>query len=864
MVGKLTRLPAETQAALQLLACLGNVAEITMLAIVLGKSNEEVHADLWDAVRLELVEHVESSYKFIHDRVHEAAYSLIPERLRAEAHLRIGRLLAAHTPAEKREEAIFEIVNQLNRGAALITARGEREQLAELNLRAGQRAKAATAYASALTYLTAGAALLPDDLWERRHALSFALALHRGECEFLTGALAEAEQRLAALSTRATDTVERATVACLRLDLYTTLDQSSRAIAVGLDCLRHQGIEWSPHPTEEEVLREYERVWSQLGSRTIEALIELPLMRDPASLATMDVLTKLKPPAIYTDANLFALVTCHMVNLSLERGNCDASCGAYVWLSTVAGPRFGDYRATVYRFGELGYDLVEQRGLTRFQARTYMDFGIAVVPWIRHVRAGRDLVRRAFEAANKNGDLTYAAYCGNQMNTNFLAVGDPLAEAEREAKHGLAFAQKARIGLVIDLIASQLGLIRTLRGLTPTFGSFDDEQFEERGIEHRFSENPDLAIAECWYWIRKLQARFFAGDYASAIEASSTAGRLLWTSPSSFETAEYHFYGALSQAAACDSAAAGERQQHLDAVAAGQKQLQLWAANCPDNFENRAALVGAEIARIDGRDGDAMRLYEQAIRSARANGFIHNEALAYELAARFYAARGFETNSQAHLRNARHCYLRWGAEGKVRQLDQLYPHLRQDERAPGPAGTIGAPVEHLDLATVMKVSQAVSGEIVLEKLLDTLMRTAIEQAGAERGLLILPRGAEQRIEAEATTSGDTVVVRLCDEAVAGTALPESVLHYVLRTREGVILDDAAAENAFCCRSLHPAACRPLHSLPAVAEPGQAHRRALPGKQPGAPRLRAGPDRGAETARLAGGGLAGKYPSVPRS
>src|SRR5271163_3900248 len=168
-----------------------------------------------------------------------------------------------------------------------------------------------------------------------------------------------------------------------------------------------------------------------------------------------------------------------------------------------------------------------------------MDFGIGVVPWIRHVRAGRDLVRCAFEAANKNGDLTYATYCGNQMNTNFLAAGDPLAEAEREAEHGLAFAQKARIGLVIDEIASQLGLIRTLRGLTPTFGSFDDGQFEERGIEHRFSENPDLALAECWYWIRKLQARFFAGDYASAIAASSRAGRLLWTSPSSFETAEY-------------------------------------------------------------------------------------------------------------------------------------------------------------------------------------------------------------------------------------------------------------------------------------------------------------------------------------
>jgi len=189
MVEKLTRLPLETQAALQQLACLGNVAEITMLSIVLGKSNEEVRSDLWDAVRLELVEHLEGSYKFIHDRVQEAAYSLIPERSHAEAHLRIGRLLAAHTPEEKREEAIFEIVNQFNRGAALITLRDEREQLAELNLLAGRRAKATTAYASALTYLAAGAALLPNDSWERRQELSFALELHRAECEFLTGAL---------------------------------------------------------------------------------------------------------------------------------------------------------------------------------------------------------------------------------------------------------------------------------------------------------------------------------------------------------------------------------------------------------------------------------------------------------------------------------------------------------------------------------------------------------------------------------------------------------------------------------------------------------------------------------------------------
>jgi PAS domain S-box-containing protein len=794
MVGKLTRLPAETQVALQQLACLGNVAEIEILSIVLGKSNEDVRSDLWDAVHLELVEHLERSYKFIHDRVQEAAYSLIPERSRAEAHLRIGRLLAARTPAEKREEAIFEIVNQLNCGAALITSPDEREQLAELNLLAGRRAKATTAYASALTYLTAGAALLPEDSWERRHELTFALELHRAECEFLTGALAEAEQRLAALSTRAANTVERATVTCLRIDLYTILDQS-RAIAVGLDYLRHLGIDWSPHPTNEEARREYERIWSQLGSRTIEALIELPLMSDPDSLATMDVLIKLAPPTFYTDTNLLALVACRAVNLSLEGGNCDASCSAYVWLSMVAGERFGDYRTAVYRFGQLGYDLVEGRGLTRFQARTYMDFGYGVVPWTRHVRAGRDLLRRAFEAANMIGDLTYAAYCGDQLITCFLAAGDPLANAEREVEHGLAFAQKARFGSVVDTIATQRGLIRTLRGLTPTFGSFDDEQFDENRIERRFSENPGMAFVEFWYWIRKLQARFFAGGYASAIEASSRAQRLLWASVSYFETAEYHFYGALSRAASCDTAAAGERQQHLDAVAAHHKQLQLWAANCPENFENRAALVGAEIARIEGRDRDAMGLYEQAIGSARANGFIHNEALANELASRFYAARGFERIARVYLQDARYGYLRWGADGKVRQLDRLHPHLVAAE-GQRPTATIGSPVQQLDVAAVVKASQAVSSEIVLSKLIERLMTIALENAGADRGLLILPAEDDHLIQAEANAAGDQIEVVLAQKLITGTTCPESLVRYVIRTQENVILDDASRPNLF--------------------------------------------------------------------
>jgi PAS domain S-box-containing protein len=795
MVGKLNRLPVETQRTLQEFACLGNNAEISTLSIVHETSEQEVYTDLWEAVRLEFIVRLDGSYKFVHDRVQEAAYSLIPEELRAEAHLRIGRLLTAHTPPEKREEEIFEIVNQINRGAALINSQDERERLAELNLVAGKRAKASTAYASALNYLIAGAALLADDSWERRHEFIFPLELNRAECEFLTGELAAAEERLTLLSSRAANTVELATVACVRVDLYTTLGQSDRAVAVCLDYLRKMGVEWSPHPTEEEGRREYERIWSRLGSRAVEELIELPLMSDPASLATLDVLAKVLAAALYTDANLLYLAICRMVNLSLERGNSDGSCFAYVWLGMIAGPHFGNYNAG-FRFGRLGYELVEKRGLKRFRARTYSCFGCDVMPWRKHFRACRDLLRRAFEAANETGDLTFAAYSCYHLNTNLLAAGDPLAEVQREAENGLEFAKKARFGLVIDVITGQLGLIRTLRGLTPKFGSFDDEQFDEVQFERHLASDPVLVLPECWYWIRKLQARFFVGDYGSAVAASLRAQRLLWVAASLFETMEYHFYGALSHAACCDSAFPDRHRQHFEALSAHHRQLEIWAENCPENFENRAALVSAEIARIEGRQINAENLYEQAIRSAQANGFVHNEGLANELAGRFYMARGFERIAHTYLRDARYCYVRWEAVGKVRHLDELYPQLREEEPVPGPTSTIGTPVEHLDLATVIKVSQAVSGEIVLEKLIDTLMRTAVEHAGAERSLLLLPRGVEQRIEAEATTSGETIIVRLGEASVAQAAVPESIVHYVVRTQESVILDDASAQPPF--------------------------------------------------------------------
>jgi len=791
MVGKLHRLPIETQKTLQELACLGNSAEVATLSIAHGTSQEEVDSDLSEAVRLGLIVRSERSYQFFHDRVQEAAYSLIPGPSRVATHLQIGRLLCAHTAPEKKEELLFEIVNQLNRGAALITSRDEREQLAQLNLIAARRAKISTAFASALGYSVAGRALLAENCWEQQYPLTFALEFQQAECEFLTGDFAAAEERMSVWSGRVRDLVDRAAVTRLRVELYIALDRTDRAVEVGLEYLRHVGIEWSQHPTKDDVEREYAKIWQRLGARAIEQLVDLPLMTDPECRATLEVLSVFAWPAWHADENLHDLVGAHMANLSLEHGNSDGSCHAYALLGRILGSNLGQYRAG-FRFGNLAVDLIEKRGLRRFKASVYNAFGHHITPWARHLRDGRVWNRRAFDAAKESGDLINAAFGCSNMIANLLASGDPLEAVQREAEDGLEFIRKIRFDLISDYTITALRLIRTLRGLTPKFGSFNDAEFEESRFEEHLEENPRLAPAACRYWIRKLQARFYAEDYAAAIAAAAKAD-LYHRRQSFFEVAEYPFYSALAHAALCDSASAEERARHLAAVATHHKQLAIWKENCPENFESCTALVAAEMARIEGRDLDAMHLYEQAIQSAHLNGFIQNEAIANEVAARFYAARGFGTIAQTYIKNARYYYLRWGAIGKVRKIDQDYP-LRRAE--PTSATRIETNFDQLDLGTVIKISQAISGEIVLERLVQTLMVIAVEHAGAEHGLLILPHGQEHQIAAEARTGRDEVQVQLRQAAVTPSNLPDSLLRYVIGTQESVILDDASVPNLF--------------------------------------------------------------------
>ena len=797
LIGRLTQLRPATQDALCRLACLGDAADIATLSIVLKVPEDQVHATLADSVRQQWIERVETSYRFVHDRVREAAYALMPEAARAEAHLEIGRFLVAELPAERRDDAIFEIVNQLNRGTAFITSQEEREQLAALNLAAAKRAKGSTAYASALAYLTTGAALLPQNVWERRQDLAFELELNRADCETCVGALQEAEKRLAALATRTVGTIQRCMVAHRRVDMAVMLGAGESGVAIALECLRHVGIDWSAHPTEAEARDEYERTWSSLGNRAIEDVVDLPPMQDAEARATLDVLTSLSIPAMYVDAELGALSYARATNLNLKSGNSDLAPYNYAAMGLLASARFGDHDKG-YRLGKMACDLLERRGLKHFGGRTYFVFA-SLIPWTRPLDEGIAPARLAFQMAKEHGDPTFAVMGCRALVSLRLAGGHPLDQIEREAEEALEFVR--RFGFFLDRISAPLALVRMLRGKAAKFGSLDNDSFAERSFEERMTGQPGHAILECFYWIRKLQARFLAGDYLSAASAAAKAERCYATSAFAslfpVEKAEYHFYAALTRAAMCEPAGPNSFDGHREALEVHRLQLRDWAAICPDNFEDRAALVDAEVARLEERPLAAMDLYERAIARARTSGFVQNEALAYELAARFYAARGLEEITHLYLGKARQGYLRWGADGKVRQLDQLHPQLRQDERASGRTSTIETSVEQLDIATVIQISQALSGEVVLERLIDRLMRTAIKHAGADRGLLVCPRSDELLIYAEATAQGEEVAVHVQERDASGAVtLPESLVRYILRTGESVVLDDASSQNLF--------------------------------------------------------------------
>ena len=792
MVGKLKRLSNTTQDALKQLACLGNVVEIATLTLVHGKSEEEIQKALWEATRTGLIVQQETLYKFLHDRIQQAAYSLIPQQDRAEVHLRAGRALLANMTAEALAGHLFDVANQFNRGAAALVDRDEKAQVAAIDLRAARKAKAATAYASAGAYLSAGMALLDEKNWSSHYELMFSLWLERAECEFLTGDFGKAEQLIGELLHRGMSKVDQSAAYSLKVLLHTVKAENTQAVDSALTCLRLFGLDLPPHPLWEQVQAEYEMVWQTLNRRPIEDLIDLPLMTDPELQAVTDMLSAMLPPAYFTDFHLYGLLVCRIVNVSMEHGTNGASANAFGYFGSVLAPVFHRYQDGS-RFTRLALDLVEKHGFLAYRAKIHFATGM-VAFWLQPISAAIDFMRATSRHAIEAGDLIYACYGMCQSGHGLLVQNVPLDTVWQELEKNLNFARKARFDDMVDALLSQQRFIAAMKYSTADFSTFSDAPFDEATFEARLITDHTPTMV-CFYWILKLRARFLSGDFAAALAAAGNAKPLLFAATAQIQLLDYVYYTALAVAACYGNASDGRQQEWRELLAAHGEQLREWAENYPPTFADKHALVLAEIARLEGRDSDAMHLYERAIESAREHGFVQNEALAHEVAARFYLGRGFETIAYAYLCNARNCYERWGAPGKVKQLDTLHPHLRQEGTSTS-AATIGTPARELDVETVIKASQALSSEIVLSTLIEKLMRIVVEHAGAERGLLILLHGDEPRIEAEATTGQGKPQVSVRQTVVTSLDLPKSALQYVIRTRECVVLDDALAGNLY--------------------------------------------------------------------
>jgi PAS domain S-box-containing protein len=794
MIAKLKRLPGPTQQAMTLLACLGNLAEAETLAIVGSSSVDELDAALWEAVRAGFVMRVDRTYRFVHDRIQEAAYSLIPQT--QQTHLRIGRLLLARLTADAAAEDVFAVVNQLNRAVDLVADFEERESLLRLNVLAGKKAKAAIAYVSARNYLAQAAALAPEDAWTRLYEATFDLHLLLSECEYLVGNFAAADGLFDSILSKAQSDLDRAKVYGLRMKLYQVAGKYDDGVAVALDALRLFGVTF-PEPEAEiqaAAEAEYRDVPLHLGERRIADVLDAPRAADPAMQAVINLLVEAVPCAYIGRPKLFPLITLKAVNFSLRYGHTEQSSFAYGAYALMLVSMMGDI-PSAFEFSELSLRLNEKLENPRLRGTLLHLHGDHVNFWRRHLATGIPILEQAFVACQEVGDLVYAGFLSFETVWQVFEKGDPLERVLEVSRKYASFAQQSHNDPIYQTIRLEQQFVASLQGRTTDPLGLTDGSFDEAACVEAIAK-ATFGCGIVFHHIMKQILAFLHGRHAEALECAKRAEPVLAAATAMPIEATHHFIHALTLIALQPGASGAERQELARLLPEKLKKLELWADNCPENYGNRLALVRAELARIEDRHLDAERLYEDAVRLSREHGFIQNEALANELAARFYAARGLETIAHAYLRNARYCYLRWGASGKVRQLEQSHPFLRDPPASPGRTTTTSAPVEQLDLAAVVETSQAVSGEIVLDRLIHRLLTAAVEHAGATRGLLILPSGHQQRIEAEATTDRDSVAVQLHQAAPTSAELPESVLRYVLRTQHSVILDDASADDLF--------------------------------------------------------------------
>ncbi|MBD1811367.1 AAA family ATPase [Microcoleus vaginatus DQ-U2] len=823
------KLPTATQAVLKLAACIGNQFDLKTLAIIYEKPLQETATDLRSALQSGLIiplshayqlaeldvaglsERLVAEYKFAHDRIQQAVYSLISEADRQSVHLRVGRLLLENTPSEELAQKLFDIVNQLNKGRALIERQIERYELAQFNLQAGKKAKSSAASQQAFNYLQIGLNLLNNKSWSQQYNLTLDLYLEVAETAYTIANYDEMDRLSGVVLQKAKTLLDKVKVYEIKMQAYCAQIKFLEAIDIGLEVLKLLGVELPQRPNQSDLAQEMEQITSALAGRQAQDLIDLPQMTDPYKLAAMRVMNYLSSPAFIALNQLSLLMWCRQVNLSIQYGNSAGSAFPYIGYGLILCAS-GELD-TGYQFGKLALKLLEQFKDRTFKAKIYAIYKGFIKHWNEPLRDTSSLCMEAYHSGIETGDFDCAASITLSYAYALYLSGVELIDAKKEMAKALEFTyqtqQEAYIHWGQIFMQAILNLGEQVENPCCLIGEVYDEQKmipvhqaggDRTGLMHVYSH--------------KLILCYLFEEFQQAVENADRFEEYSANAASLFILPVVYLYDMLARLALYPNSSETEREEILTKVATKQEKMETWAKQAPMNYLHKFYLVEAERDRVLGNDKDAREYYDKAIILARENEYLNEEALAYELAGRFYLARNQNHVARHYLQDAHYAYQRWGAVAKVKDLEGRYPQFlaiqslgstrtATENNTINPVTTTGSNSgEALDFAAVMKASQAISGEIVLEQLLNQVMKTVIENAGAQKGFLILDKGGNWAIEAEAAveceiiTIMQSIPVDSVDPATGIPLLSTAIVNYVARSHENVVLNNATDEGLF--------------------------------------------------------------------
>ncbi|MEG4279349.1 AAA family ATPase [Microcoleus sp. MON1_C1] len=819
MAAQLQKLPRESQDVLKLAACIGAQFDLDTLAIVHEKLTEQTASALWKALQEGLILQITEGYsliqtdvqspnqsvtnpiyKFLHDRVQQASYSLIPENQKQATHLKIGQLLLQNSSELEREEKLFDIVGHLNLGIEAIAQASEREALALLNLKAGQKARNSTAYAAATAYLQTGIELLRANCWQSQYELTLNLYVAAAETAYLNADIEGMEHKAALVLQNAQTILDKVKIYEIKIATHTAQSKMLEAIAVGRNALAQLGVELPTTPDEAKISQALQTLNSQLQGRTVEELIDLPVMTNLQIQAAMQLSGMLFAPIFIGMPGLLPLLSTTMVSLSLQFGNAPASPVGYAIHGMVLSAFLKEAK-TGYDFGKLALSLLDRFNVREFKPIILLMFGSFIQHRQEPLRATIPTTKDGFTAGMETGDFLYAGYniinyfvakffCGVELDTWETEIVSYSA--------ALAQAKQYSVQAFLDMTQQTAKNLREARLPSDCLsGTAYDETVM---IPKHHQDNEFTAIALAYTY--KLMLAYFFTIYTASLDHIAQGKQYLIAASGTIFVPNFHFYAALTYLALFPTQPEQEQTEILAQVETHQITLHQWAHNAPMNYLHKWYLVEAERYRVLGNKAEAIEMYDRAISGAKENQFLNEEALANERAALFYLEWGKEKFAQIYIIEAYYCYIQWGATAKVKDLQTRYSHLlkpiqsgNKNTQTTATVTTAGA-ASNLDITTVMKASQAISGEIRLDKLMSSLMKILMESAGAQRGYLILSSQENLLIEAEGTINSEQVTVLQSIPVETCQELSSAIVNYVARTQESVVLDDAVREGQF--------------------------------------------------------------------